>query len=93
MEKKLQKIYGSYFNLLIAQDLWQANYQISNNNLSEGIHRIKYKYRRDDKKCRACGIKNKHCDCFLDYTNFKEDLMKYKCVSCKKNYQYKFDEK
>ena len=30
---------------------------------------------------------------FFDYTNFKEDLMKYKCVSCKKNYQYKFDEK
>ena len=28
MEKKLQKIYLTYFNLLIAQDLWQAHYQI-----------------------------------------------------------------
>ena len=28
MEKKLQKIYLTYYNLLIAQDLWQAHYQI-----------------------------------------------------------------
>ena len=28
MEKKLQKIYLTYYSLLIAQDLWQAHYQI-----------------------------------------------------------------
>ena len=28
MEKKLQKIYLTYYNLVIAQDLWQAHYQI-----------------------------------------------------------------
>ena len=28
MEKNLQKIYLTYYNLLIAQDLWQAHYQI-----------------------------------------------------------------
>ena len=28
MKKKLQKIYLTYYNLLIAQDLWQAHYQI-----------------------------------------------------------------
>ena len=28
MEKKLQKLYSTYYNLLIAQDLWQAHYQI-----------------------------------------------------------------
>ena len=28
MENKLQKIYLKYYNLLIAQDLWQARYQI-----------------------------------------------------------------
>ena len=27
MERKLQKIYPTYYNLLIAQDLWQAHYQ------------------------------------------------------------------
>ena len=28
MDKKLQKIYLTYYNLLIAQDLWQAHYQM-----------------------------------------------------------------
>ena len=28
MEQKLQKIYLTYYNLLIAQDLWQAHYQV-----------------------------------------------------------------
>ena len=28
MEKKFKKIYLTYYSLLIAQDLWQAHYQI-----------------------------------------------------------------
>ena len=28
MEKKLKKIYLTYYNLLIAHDLWQPHYQI-----------------------------------------------------------------
>ena len=48
------------------------------NNLSEGIHRIKCKFEHDDKKCETCGIKYKYCDCFLEYTNFKDDLIEYK---------------
>ena len=28
MENKLQKIYVTYYNLLIAQDLWQSHYHI-----------------------------------------------------------------
>ena len=28
MEKELQKIYLTYYSLLIAEDLWQAHYQI-----------------------------------------------------------------
>ena len=39
------------------------------NNLSEGIHRTKCKYRHDDKNCETCGIKYKYCDCFLEYKN------------------------
>ena len=62
-------------------------------NLSEGIHRIKCKYRHDDKKCETCRITYKYCDCFLEYTNFKDDLIEYKCLCCNKNYQQKFDEK
>ena len=47
------------------------------------------------------GIKYcKYCDCFLKYTNFKDDLIEYKCLtkvvsklntSCNKSYQQKFD--
>ena len=29
----------------------------------------------------------------MEYTNFKNDLIKYKFSCCKKNYQHKFDEK
>ena len=50
------------------------------NNLSEGIHKIKWKYEHDDKKCESYGIKYKYCDCFLEYANFKDDLTEYKCL-------------
>ena len=63
------------------------------NNLSEGIHIIKCKYKKDDEKCETNGIKYKYCDCFLQYTNFKDDLIQYKYLCCNKNYQHKFDAK
>ena len=46
-------------------------------NLTEGIHKI---------KC-------KDCDCFLEYESVKDNLIKYKCLSCTKDYSYKLDEK
>ena len=49
MEKKLQKIYPTYYNLLIAQDLWQVHHQILLIIFSGGIHQIKFGH--DDKKC------------------------------------------
>ena len=49
------------------------------NNLSEGIHKIKCKYGHHDKKC-------KYWECFLEYINFKDDLVEYKCLCCNKNY-------
>ena len=45
------------------------------NNISEGIHTIKCKYWHGDKKCASCGIRCEVCDCFLEYKNFKDDLM------------------
>ena len=73
MEKKLQKI--SYILQFIDSARFMAS-SLSNlvNNLSEGIHRIKCKYEHDDKRCETCGIKYKYCDCFLEYTSFKDDL-------------------
>ena len=45
------------------------------NNLSEGLHRVKCKFEHDDEKCETCGIKYKYCDCFLENTSF-EDVLK-----------------
>ena len=63
------------------------------NNLSEGIHRIKYKVGHDDKKYETCTIKYKYCDCFLEYANFKDDLIEQKSLCCNNSYQRKFDKK
>ena len=32
-------------------------------------------------------------DCFLEYENLKDNLIKYKCLSYNKDYSNKFDEK
>ena len=46
-------------------------------NLIEGIHKI---------KCKVC-------DCFLEYESAKDNLIKYKCLSCNKDYSNKLNEK
>ena len=45
-------------------------------NLTEGIDKI---------KC-------KNCSCFLEYESVKDNLMKYKCLSCNKDCSNKLDE-
>ena len=45
-------------------------------NLAEGVHKIK----------------RKNCDCFLEYESVNDNLIKYKCLSCNKNYSNKLDE-
>ena len=45
-------------------------------NLTDGIH---------ERKC-------KDCDFLLEYECFKDNFIKYKCLSCKKNYLNKLDE-
>ena len=40
------------------------------NNLSEGIHRIKHKFRHDDKKKHNDKETCNYCDCFLEYIKF-----------------------
>ena len=42
-------------------------------NLTEGIHKI---------KCKSC-------DCFLEYERVKNNLIKYKCLYCNKDYYCK----
>ena len=40
-----------------------------------------------------CKTKYKYYDYCFEYTNFKEDLMEFKCLFCNKNYQQKFNKK
>ena len=82
----------SYILKFIDSARFMASY-LSNlvNNLSEEI--MKCQFGHDDKKCETCGIKYKYCDRFLEYANFRDDLIDFKCFCCNKNYQYNFDEK
>ena len=60
-------------------------------NLSEVIHKIKRKYGHNHKKCETFGINCKYTDNFFENLDFKNNLIKYKCLCCNKNYQKKFD--
>ena len=52
------------------------------NNLSDRIHKINCRYRHVYKNCETYGIKFKYCSCFVEYTDFKDDLIKV-CVLTK----------
>ena len=87
MEKKLQKTYLTYNSLLIAKDLWQAHYQILPIIFLKEFIKLNVNTDTMIKKCETCRIKYKYWDCFLEYTNFKDDLIEYKCLCCNKSYQ------
>ena len=75
---------------MIPQGLWRTHYQVLpiifltqfielNVNLNAIIQNVKR------------GIKYKYCDCFLEYANFKDDLVEYKCLCFNKKYQHIYD--
>ena len=76
-EKKLQKLYLTYYNLLIVQGLWQTHqtwsiiflkeFIILNVNTDTMIKNVKL------------GELDMSCSYFLQYINFKDDLIEYKC--------------
>ena len=84
MENKLQKNISYILQFIDSARFMASSLSNPVNNLSEKIHRIKFKYKHDDKKCETCRIKYKYCHCFLEYTNFKDDLIEYRCLCCKK---------
>ena len=47
------------------------------NNLAEGIHKIN---KHDNKKCKTYRIQYKNCERFLEYKNFKDDLIEHQCL-------------
>ena len=52
MEKKLQKIYLTYYSLLITQDLWQAHYQILSIIFLKEFNELNANYGYDDKNVK-----------------------------------------
>ena len=76
--EEIIKIYLTYYNLLIAQ---------------EGTHRIKCKYRHNDKNVRLVELDLSIATVFFECINFKGDLIEYKCLCCNKNHQHKFNGK
>ena len=77
MEKKLQKVYLTCFNLLIAKDLWQADHEILSIIFMKGI--IKFNINT------SVMIKTVKLAEFLE--NVKDDLIEHKCLCCNKNHQ------
>ena len=93
MEKKNTKNISYILKLIDSARFMASSLSTLVNNFSEGIQQIKCEHGHDDKKCKTCEITYEVCDCFLEYTNFKDDLMEYKCLCCNKNYQQKSDGK
>ena len=87
MEKKIQKIYLTYYSLLIVQDLWRAHYQILSIIFLKEFIELNVNTNMTIKNIKLAEL-NKDCDCFLEYTNFKYNLTEYKCLCHNKNYQY-----
>ena len=81
-----KSIYLTYCNLLTAQDLWQAHYQILPIHFLKKFIELNVNAGTMKNKRKTCGIKYKYCDCFLEYMNFKDHLIEYKCLCCKNNY-------
>ena len=77
----------------MAQDLWQVHYQILPIIFLKELIKLNVKTNTMIKKCETFRITYKYCDCFLEYTNFKDDLIEYKCLCCNINYQQNVDEK
>ena len=74
------------------QDLWQAHNQILLIFLLKEFIKLNVNTDIIIKKCETCGIKYKNCECCLEYTSVKDDLIEYKCLCCNMNYHKKFDE-
>ena len=77
MENKLQEQYTTDNNLLIAQYLWQPDYQILLINLPNEFIKLNVDTDTMIKNVKLTKLKIKVATAFLKYTNFKDGLIIY----------------
>ena len=59
--------------------------------LSEGIYKIKSKYKHDDKNVKFLELNTNTVSVILNIQTYINGLIEYKCLCCNKIYQKKFD--
>ena len=74
----------------MVQDSWPAHYQIFLIILVKEFIKLNANIGIIIKKSKTSGIKYKDCECCLEYTNIKDDLILYKCLCCYRNCQKVF---
>ena len=75
MEKKLQKINATYYNLLIAQDLWQAHYQILLTTFLNEFIELNVNMGAIIKNVKFVELQMKYATVLLSILTLKDDLI------------------
>ena len=88
---EITKLYITDYNLLIMQYLWQAQYLALLISLLKELMKLNINTSTTIKYVKLVEISNKYSDRVLEYTDFKADLIEYRCLCCNKNYQKTFN--
>ena len=84
MEKQnVQKLYRTYYNLLIAQNLWQAHYQVLSIVFLKEFMALNV---NTDMMIKIVKLAESIIIIAIEYVNFKYNLIENKCLCCHKNY-------
>ena len=84
MEKQnVQKLYRTYYNLLIAQNLWQAHYQVLSIVFRKEFIALNV---NTDMMIKIVKLAESIIIIAIEYVNFKYNLIENKCLCCHKNY-------
>ena len=93
MEKHLQNIYPTYYNLLIAEDLWQVFYQILLIIFLKEFVKLNVNTDTMIRNVKPVELNVSIATVFLNVQILRNDLIECNCLFCNQNYQQKFDEK
>ena len=78
----------------MAQGSWQTHYQIWSVIFLKEFMKLNLSMKTMTKNVKFAKLNiSKYCNCLLEYINYKDDSIEYKCLCCNKNYQKKFDGK